>query len=176
MTAQEVYAPRWIETGDMPAALHSEILPGLWVGGTADDGWIDRSAPCGGFGDAAPYDAVVTLFAWAQPMSWGVEELRYGFGDAALDDASLPKILAAARWAHERWSRGERVLVRCQAGINRSGLVAALVLMIAGYSAHEAIQLLRQGRSPFALCNDAFVDWLLTQAGRSIDKAPLRRA
>jgi protein-tyrosine phosphatase len=66
------------------------------------------------------------------------------------------------------------VLVRGQAGINRSGLVTALVLMLDGYGARDALGLIRERRSPFALCNDAFVDWLLTQAADALDVSPAR--
>jgi len=48
----------------------------------------------------------------------------------------------------------------CQAGLNRSSLVAAYALMLAGATAADAIELLRQERSPAALCNPAFADWL----------------
>lgn len=53
-------------------------------------------------------------------------------------------------------------LVHCQAGLNRSGLVAARSLMLRDdswdkmYTAEEAIALLRKTRSPAVLCNPAF--------------------
>lgn len=49
-------------------------------------------------------------------------------------------------------------LVHCQAGLNRSGLVAALVLVKGGFVANgaEAIALLREKRSPAVLCNPTF--------------------
>jgi hypothetical protein len=59
---------------------------------------------------------------------------------------------------------GERVLIRCQAGVNRSGLVTALVLMLDGYSAREAIELIRERRAPAVLSNRHFVQWLVTEA------------
>lgn len=65
----------------------------------------------------------------------------------------------------------DRVLIRCQAGLNRSGLVTALVLMLDGHSATEAVNQLRARRSPWALCNDAFVDWLVTDAAALLDTA-----
>lgn len=54
-----------------------------------------------------------------------------------------------------------KVLVRCQAGYNRSGLLVALTLMTLGNTAQEAIDLIRQRRSEYALCNDLFVGYLL---------------
>lgn len=49
---------------------------------------------------------------------------------------------------HDRWSAGERVLVRCQAGFNRSGLVTPLVLMLHGMSADVAIASLARRLAP----------------------------
>jgi len=51
-------------------------------------------------------------------------------------------------------------LVRCAAGWNRSGLVTALVLMKNGYKPEEAINLIRDRKSPHALCNADFVRYL----------------
>jgi protein-tyrosine phosphatase len=45
--------------------------------------------------------------------------------------------------------------------MNRSGLVSALVLMRADYSAEDAIKLLRDKRSEVVLFNDAYVDYLI---------------
>lgn len=160
------YAPAWISADQDPTELFSEILPGLFQGGTPDDLWLDagsdlqrREDPIDGH-----FDAVVSLFAWSQPCDWGVEELRYGFPDAHPQHADMSRVIRAAHWAHERWTAGDRVLIRCQAGLNRSGLVTALVLMLDGWPAGEAITHIRTRRAPVALINDAFVDWLLTEA------------
>ena len=77
-------------------------------------------------------------------------------------------MVEAARWAHQRWASGQQVLIRCQAGLNRSGLLTALVLMLAGLDAADAIDLIRAKRSEIALFNDDFVDWLLTEAAGSL--------
>lgn len=58
-------------------------------------------------------------------------------------------------------------LVHCQAGLNRSGLVAARALMLMGRSAQDAIELLRERRanpdgSSAVLCNPAFVAHLVS--------------
>ncbi|MGZ6854334.1 MAG: protein-tyrosine phosphatase family protein [Mycobacteriaceae bacterium] len=62
-----------------------------------------------------------------------------------------------------RLARGQTVLVHCQAGLNRSGLLSARALMYRGHTAQDAIDLLRTKRSPLVLCNEAFEDWLLSQ-------------
>lgn len=51
-------------------------------------------------------------------------------------------------------------LVHCYMGLNRSGMVSAYTLMSQGFSAGDAISLLRDKRSPAVLCNEAFHDWL----------------
>lgn len=57
------------------------------------------------------------------------------------------------------WLREGPTLVHCQAGLNRSSLIAARALMHTGKTADEAIELLRK-RSAVVLCNSAFETWL----------------
>jgi hypothetical protein len=163
-----LYAPRWVSIEQEPTELHSEILPGLYQGGTADSAWVDLGSELEHGEDQSGFEAVLTLFAWAQPFGWGVEELRYGFMDAHPRHADMTKVVEAARWAHLRWSGGQRVLIRCQAGLNRSGLLTALVLMLDGWEASDAIRLIRQRRAEVALFNTDFVDWLLTDAATAL--------
>lgn len=148
----------------------NEIKPGLWLGGTPDDEWLDGHVAWDrGWveRDERPFDAVVTLFALAQPFGWGVEELRYGFADAGVDEIDLDAVRRCAEWAHQRWQSGQRVLVRCQAGWNRSGLVMALVLILGGVAPEEAVALMRDRRSESVLCNRSFERWVL-ERGESI--------
>lgn len=60
-----------------------------------------------------------------------------------------------------------KTLVHCQAGLNRSNLIAALALIRGGMAPAGAISLLRERRSPVVLCNEAFESWLLTSAVRA---------
>jgi len=165
------YAPRWVSAHEVPAWTPDEILPGLFMGGTADEDTIDVPRNKHSSTATDGFDAVATLYAWARPAGWETEELRYGFYDSGLDPATAHNAIAAARWVHTRWSEGARVLVRCQAGLNRSGLITALVLMLAGHTAHDAIALIRERRSPWALCNDAFVRWLTEEAEHRLASA-----
>src|SRR3954468_16143267 len=165
-------SPYFIPAGDVPSWRASEILPRLFQGGTRDDDVVQVAQAGAGFSERRPYDAVVTLYAWAQPVPWEVEELRYGFGDCDIALADTERILRAARWAWRRWIAGDRVLIRCQAGLNRSGLVTALVVMLEGPDAECAIALIGERRSSWALCNDHFVAWLLSEAGSTV--APYR--
>jgi hypothetical protein len=51
-------------------------------------------------------------------------------------------------------------LVHCQAGLNRSGLIAGVALVLQGKTPDEAIALLRSSRSDAVLCNPVFEKWL----------------
>ena len=144
----------------IPPYAGTEILPGLFQGGTEDDDVVHYGRG-ERYAHHVPYDVIITLYASAQPAPWGVEEFRYGFGDAELRGDDLVRVLRASRLAYHRWVDGDRVLVRCQAGMNRSGLVTAMVLIQAGLSASQAIGLIRARRGPGTLLNGSFVGWLL---------------
>ena len=102
------------------------------------------------------FDLIVTLYADAQPAPWGVEEIRYGFPDGELDPRDLDRLREIATYAAERWRTGGQVLIRCQAGVNRSGLVTALVLLGAGWELRLILERLRASRSPQVLSNSHF--------------------
>lgn len=57
---------------------------------------------------------------------------------------------------------GHHVLVTCWAGLNRSGLISALTLVELGFSHKDAIEIVRKGRGPYALCNKQFESILLS--------------
>lgn len=140
--------------------LYSEILEGLYMGGTADDDVVDVAKPLRNLSEVQEFDSVVTCYSWAQPMSWYVHENRFGFADGPIEEETLVKVKELAEWLHKEWKSGKRCLSRCQAGANRSGLVMGLVLMIEGYSATEAINLIRRQRGQQALFNQNFVKCL----------------
>lgn len=147
--------------------LWSEVMPGLWQGGTHD---TDVTLYGGGIHSRGitidDFDFVTTMYASAKPVDWFVQEIRFGIYDSDMKDFDVQELLDVVGMTYRAWKRGKRVLVRCQAGWNRSGLVTALVLMRDGFSAQEAISLLRERRSPFALCNATFERWLIMEAPR----------
>ncbi len=148
-----------------PRALWSEILPGLWQGGTDDYDVIGVAGHCPNRVTSTHFDSVYTLYARANAASWNVKEVRFGFADGDMTDFDPEADLYfAVREAHADWKAGKRVLVRCQAGLNRSGLVMALVLIREGYTPVQAVELIRQNRGDIALCNDTFVRWLTLRA------------
>lgn len=74
-------------------------------------------------------------------------------------EQSFEQVEALARWVNICTSQAP-TLVHCQAGLNRSSLVAARALQLQGMMADEAIGLLRESRSPACLCNPAFEQYL----------------
>ena len=176
MNNDNYYRPQPHSSADLPAQLYSQILPGLFMGGTEDWDTVEFAADVQEFNKSGHFDAVATMYAYAQPCGWNVEEFRLGIYDHMLDDSNIERVLRLATWAHQRWQSGERVLVRCQAGLNRSGLIMALVLMLEGLSAQEAIETIRAQRSPFALFNKHFVTWLLNDADTwvALHRAPAK--
>ena len=149
----------------------AELLPGLFMGGTDDDHLIGRDLSRADLQKSSrhyPFDVVVTLFVYALPAPSGIEEIRYGFPDASLDESTIPALVRISGIAYDRWTADKRVFIRCQSGINRSGLVAALVLMRSGFTAEGAIRLIRQERDPVAMCNEHFEQFLLEDAAALI--------
>ena len=161
---------------EYPTELYSQIAPNLFMGGTDDDATIDQPQILQDLTATNEFDCVVTLYAWAAPAGWGVEERRFGFPDSHIIDEYIPTIVELAQWAHAKWSAGKRVNIRCQAGLNRSGLVTALTLMFSGKSAADAIELIRTNRSEFALCNSYFERWLLSQGNVAIEQAHFKKS
>lgn len=140
--------------------LFSEILPNLWQGGTAEDDLVSQERELPREEDQGDFDSVATLTSYANPMGWHIKELRFGFPDAELSAAHTEHIEHIADWAYGEWKAGRKVLIRCQAGLNRSGLIMALVLIRDGKSSIEAIELIREKRSQVALNNINFLDYL----------------
>ena len=138
--------------------LWSEVLNGLWQGGT-DDLDVDRQLKVPMI-TTKSFDTVITMYADANPVDWFVKEFRYGVWDSDINKMNTEELFDIVRLAHADWKRGKRVLIRCQAGWNRSGLVMALVLIKEGYKAQEAIDLIQSKRSGRPLCNLRFVKWL----------------
>ena len=163
-----------------PNTLWDEIVPGLYQGGTDDFDVIgaylhmdtsELSARTkwdigvSGLVTKADFDTVATLYVRANAPGAKVKELRYAFLDGDMSDVDPERDLHfMVREAHADWKAGKRVLIRCQAGMNRSGLVTALVLIRDGYTAAEAIKLIRRKRCEGAITNDYFEDYLLNKA------------
>lgn len=136
----------------------SEVLPGqLWQGGCTN-------------GLVLPtfIRHLVSLYPWEQytVVHELASVLTVPWYDGDLPDMGL--LRAVAHWVAACMEDGP-ALVHCQAGLNRSSLVAAAALMAAkGMEGSEAVYLLRQKRSEACLCNTAFHDWLVSPAARQL--------
>lgn len=128
----------------------SEITPNLWQGGCQD-------------GLVLPdfITDVVSLYKWEAYTCHGVPVETVTMYDAATTP-DRDEVERLATLVNDKRNAGGTVLVHCQAGLNRSGLIAAAALVLNGdvETGAEAIALLRETRSPAVLCNPAFAAWL----------------
>src|SRR5438045_2385559 len=79
--------------------------------------------------------------------------------DGALPD--LDRLHAVAKLAAELVTRGDRVLAHCGMGLNRSALMAALILRYLGIEGLTCIERCRE-RRPGALYNPVFAEYLVS--------------
>jgi protein-tyrosine phosphatase len=140
-----------------PSDDYSQIAPGLFVGGTPPrfDGQVNSSPE---YTEYQGFDYVFTFHKYSSPVT-GAVEIRYFFEDDwsnGLAQEQFSKIRELADQALAYWSAGANVLIRCQGGKNRSGLVAGLVLVASGLKPDEAISLLRSKRTEDMLFNRHF--------------------
>ncbi|GAA2823698.1 dual specificity protein phosphatase family protein [Kitasatospora paracochleata] len=142
-----------------PGAPWNEIAPRLWMGGHY---W---SGPDGLELAVVEYqfDTVISLVDIpGHGPAPGVEHHCAPVPDGPLNAAQLAAVLALCDTAVAAHRAGRTTLVRCHSGYNRSGLVVAQTLISLGRPADQAIALIRSRRSPWALHNDLFVDYLTT--------------
>jgi protein-tyrosine phosphatase len=82
------------------------------------------------------------------------------YDSADFDAATAETVLDIASWVNSRRASGV-VLVHCQAGLNRSSVVAgAAMVMNDEMTGPEAVEYLRAKRSAACLCNPSFEKWL----------------
>lgn len=129
---------------DMPVITH--VKDNLWQGGYVDN--LD-------LGDR--FDVVISMYPWEKYPTAGETHQFKMYDGHDVDTATLGLAVAEAEAALKA---GKRVLVHCQAGLNRSALVVARLLMRQGMTADEAISLVREKRSPTVLCNRTFERYL----------------
>jgi len=126
----------------------SQIEGNLWQGG-CEDGLVLPSF----------VKHLVSLYPWEKytiehELTSSLEVAMYDSEDQAFDQVD-----AIAEWVRGCLADGP-TLVNCQAGLNRSGLIAARVLVLNGMNAAEAIETIRTKRSKACLCNPSFETWL----------------
>jgi len=137
--------------------LKSEILPGLVMGGTQEYNINPLKLPSL---NPPIYNLVVTHYEQAEKYHPKTKELRLCYPDSTIEFVNKKKLFKIVDEAHQAWSNGGNVFVRCHAGLNRSGLTVALILMREDYEPSDAINLIRQKRSHHALHNHHYVAFL----------------
>lgn len=133
-----------------------QIIPFLYVGGhdTQAEEQVHVTREDG-------FKLVVSLYRrFGNDIPPGITHRFHRMEDADLNPLHHGVLDELADAVAEKVRDGKKVLVRCQAGLNRSALVAALAMLKLGFYADEAIALIRERRSPYALCNESFVDYL----------------
>jgi hypothetical protein len=140
--------------GDKPVKVDEDGL--LWLG-CACDNWAPIVKE---HGLSAVIDLEAGLDAGIPAHPDTVIYVYFPFKDE--DIPTLHKLHAVARLGAALVEAGERVLVHCQMGLNRSALVAGLVLVYNGLTGPEAVTRL-QARRPGALYNDVFAAYLRQQ-------------
>lgn len=152
----------WTVWASLATTPWSEIVPGLWVGGH-DFTYYGEGGLVAGV-SVYPGDLFNTvLSAYSRPgqePSDGVKHVEVLFPDSHLTEETLVLAHEAARLVVSSLRPDERVLVRCQAGLNRSSLIAGLALVSMGFAGEDAVQLIRTRRSPWALCNTEYANYL----------------
>jgi hypothetical protein len=103
---------------------------------------------------------VVSLYPWERyVIKHGVlSETYVKMFDS--EDQMFEQIDALAAWVNICRQSGD-TLVHCQAGLNRSSLVAGRSMILLGYDPAEVVEQIRVARSDACLCNPSFEKWLL---------------
>lgn len=129
---------------------------------------IDHNLHMGGCtnGLVLPTDIkhVISLYPWER---YQVKHELETFAEFRLYDSDghvdSPRVRAIAQLAL-RCAEHAPTLIHCQAGLNRSSLITAYVLMLRGHTALSAIEKIRHRRSTACLCNTTFERWLHKQS------------
>ena len=91
----------------------------------------------------------------------GVLYLHFAYRDAnVIPDSTDLRI--AASFLNDLRAAGKTVFIHCRLGLNRSALLTGLVLIDEGYRATDAIEMMRNLRSPYVLENKTFERYLLS--------------
>lgn len=165
-------------TVDWPDAEYHEILPNLYLGGHLwRDGLRDQWGKHSTISKDESWDYVVSAyFDTKNDSSWPLCDHRlvpFSDTEQGLSDLTWSQIKSAVDAVVRRWLLGEKVLVRCQAGFNRSGLMMSLILMRLGFTADVAINRVRRKRSPCVLVNKVFESYVREREEEYRDPANL---
>jgi len=129
---------------EMQAITH--VKDNLWHGGYVEN--LDLNGH---------FDTIVSMYPWEKYDFKGETYAFEMYDGFKVDEKTLN---SAVEVAAMELDNGKRVLVHCQAGLNRSSLVVVRLLMREGMSADDAIRMLREKRSDMVLCNLTFERYL----------------
>lgn len=122
--------------------------------------WQGPIPPTGGRLDREGFQVLVLAAREFQPRAErfpGVKVMHAPLNDAR---PTLPEVgiaMSAAKTVAAHLRRGDRVLVTCAAGLNRSGWIVAEALIQLGHRSDAAVKAVRRARGPKALSNPFFV-------------------
>ncbi|MET9699583.1 protein phosphatase [Streptomyces sp. NPDC006529] len=112
------------------------------------------------------FDLVISLFSRpGHGPGPGIDHLVAEIPDGPLTADQIHGVQQLALTAARAVRAGRVVLVRCKAGYNRSGLVVAQALVELGWETAGAVDTVRRKRSPFALNNRVFEEYLTAGLG-----------
>ncbi len=136
-----------------PLDAYAEVIRGLaqassWISPweLIDDLGFDASIDVGGWDQSSQMTGRDYTFRMLDDVPW-------------IDDE--PMIHELGRIVATKVEEGQRIVVNCAAGLNRSGLIVGRALIFLGYEPREAIRLIRAARGPKALFNRTFEEFLL---------------
>jgi len=134
------------------APLISRIDDTLWQGGCIN-----------GVSLGGRFKHVISLYPWER---YRIDDKVESFTEVKLYDGPVvpdeEQLYHLARWINMCRKHGT-TLVHCQAGLNRSALLAGLALVLEGNDPDDVITQLRASRCPAVLCNKKFEGWLRNQ-------------
>ncbi len=136
----------WHGNMDFDVPYISKVAPNLYQGGCRTGLKLPTSI-----------SHVVSLYPWERYKTHRDvrSELYVEMYDS--EEQGFAQVDDIAQWINKCRKTG-RVLVHCQAGLNRSSLVAARALFLGGEhgTGADIVTHLRESRSPACLCNKAF--------------------
>lgn len=163
---------------DWPNAEYHEILPNLFLGGHA---WLED-----GQFKHGKHSKIQEDKSWGYVVSAYLDEENKNalprcdmrmvlFEDTkkGLSEDVWEQIRSAVDEVVRRWQVGDKVLVRCQAGYNRSGMLMSLILMRLGFTAEKAIERVRLRRGLSTLVNSVFEGYVHEREGEYFDSDAL---
>jgi hypothetical protein len=142
-----------LDADGYPVDPFNEVIPGL----AQASSWI----PPNELLDDCGFDVSVDVGGWDQSKKMAGRRYLFPLMDdiPAIPDPDAVHMLGIQVASMVR--AGDRVVVNCAAGLNRSGLVVGRALIAVGHQPAEAIELIRAARGPRALFNRTFERFLL---------------